>query len=760
MRFTSSPSFNLGFIGLLLGALMLGSPLAGQNTRGIAPIIVNTTADELNSDGDCSLREAVEAMETSTTVDQCLFNAGNSTILVPTGTYNFLAAIELSVPMTIAKLSIRGGGPLKVIFDGGSTSRIFEISSDVTLRNLTLQNGYSSSVGGALTISGPPPIRGGSQPAVVLDTVEVLNSRAETGGGGIFATSVTLEITRSRIATNVVEAPGVRGSSGLMMGGGYVGDAELTMTDSIVAYNSVLATGSSIAAGGGLTILGSNNSLSRVTVHGNVVESDGAAATAAGGGIYVAGPENLEATNIVVSQNRATGRNDGVAYAGGIGADEASVRGVPTPVMALLSSTVFANRATTSEGGVAGPVIVGSSIVVGNTAPTEANCNSEGDITSWGFNLLELGDPDCPSSPTDQTVEAPNFYLGMLAFNGGAVPTHRLLPGSPAINGLDAEIRQGDRPNKGSFASCPETDARGFSRAEGGSLCDIGSYEVTEDIAVAQTISAPIVAGAPLAYSFEVSNGGYHTSTVDIFHAPPAGLSVCSWTCSASPGSACTPGPLAGSVSDMASIAGDGTLTYSVSCSTAASLSGDLTFTSSATPPMGSDPDTTNNTDTDLVATTSVADLSLQPVAPPFGVDLGVPLVLQMTISNLGPSDASGVDLYEDLLDTGSVSSMTCENSSGVRENDATRGTTRGSNVLCSWDSIPAGATYDIELTLSVGTPSLGTFSYGFSVATSGASDIEGNNDAVLGSVVVDLLMTDGFESGDTTRWARQVPQL
>ncbi len=46
------------------------------NVAYAATIIVTTTDDELNSDGDCSLREAVQAANTNSIVDECLAGSG------------------------------------------------------------------------------------------------------------------------------------------------------------------------------------------------------------------------------------------------------------------------------------------------------------------------------------------------------------------------------------------------------------------------------------------------------------------------------------------------------------------------------------------------------------------------------------------------------------------------------------------------------------------------------------------------------------
>src|SRR5437773_11948373 len=50
-------------------------------------IMVNTAIDELNRDGNCSLREAIRAANLDTAVDGCLAGNGDDTIFVPAGIY-------------------------------------------------------------------------------------------------------------------------------------------------------------------------------------------------------------------------------------------------------------------------------------------------------------------------------------------------------------------------------------------------------------------------------------------------------------------------------------------------------------------------------------------------------------------------------------------------------------------------------------------------------------------------------------------------
>jgi CSLREA domain-containing protein len=90
-------------IPIILACLFLGSfcYLVRASSRAIAApsptisegaILVTTLEDELNSDGDCSLREAIEAANTNTPVDAC--PAGDSVI---TDTITFDVAGTITV---------------------------------------------------------------------------------------------------------------------------------------------------------------------------------------------------------------------------------------------------------------------------------------------------------------------------------------------------------------------------------------------------------------------------------------------------------------------------------------------------------------------------------------------------------------------------------------------------------------------------------------------------------------------------------------
>jgi CSLREA domain-containing protein len=113
-------------------------------------ILVTTLEDELNSDGDCSLREAVTAANTNAPVDACL--AGDA-VLTDTITFDVAGTITVT-----SQLSVTASGPLTIdggeviTVSGGGTTRIWwvETGSVLTLQRLLVANGFTNGSGAGL----------------------------------------------------------------------------------------------------------------------------------------------------------------------------------------------------------------------------------------------------------------------------------------------------------------------------------------------------------------------------------------------------------------------------------------------------------------------------------------------------------------------------------------------------------------------------------------------------------------------------------
>ncbi|MCP3981127.1 MAG: DUF11 domain-containing protein [bacterium] len=108
------------------------------------------------------------------------------------------------------------------------------------------------------------------------------------------------------------------------------------------------------------------------------------------------------------------------------------------------------------------------------------------------------------------------------------------------------------------------------------------------DLTVTKTDNVKMAApGGSLTYDITVANGGPSGVTGAVVADPFPAVLSCTWTCSASGGSSCTAGPLAGDIVDAATIAPLGLLTYTAVCDIDPMAMGWLSNTATAQPPAG-----------------------------------------------------------------------------------------------------------------------------------------------------------------------------
>ncbi len=482
-------------------ALLAGAALTGPARA--ATITVTTTADELDTNGTCSLREAIRAANLDVAVDACAAGAGADEIVVPAGVYQLAipgpaedAALTGDLDIT-GDLVITGAGAASTIIDGGGLDRVFHVDPRgdriaVTIRGVTIQNGRVSPIpfvaatgGGVLlgatnTLGGTIPsgsltlggsiVRGSTAAGtgggvanrggtLTLVDSTVRDNRASTGGGIYNEQSSTTHLLRSTVRDNGAVAEFSSGGGGICS----FGD-ELTVVDSTVSGNIVNTTTGT--QGGGIAIYAGVLHLLNATVSGNRTgPPPGGRGGSGGGGIYVQGGGAHTIASSTITDNAATGTAGAGVGGGGI------FKYPGTQGIVTLANTILAgNRAIAGDAPAGGP-----------------DCGSDaGRMQSAGYNLIGNG-ADCNFAPvaTDRvgTPAAPiDPRLGPLADNGGPTETHALAAGSPAIDAANPAA-----PGSGGNA-CPATDQRGIHRLEDGNgdgiaRCDIGAFELAEPTA-------------------------------------------------------------------------------------------------------------------------------------------------------------------------------------------------------------------------------------------------------------------------------------
>ena len=502
-------------------ALLLLAALAPSATPGRAETSINvsTTADELNDNGQCSLREAVRLANGAGTDPACGDGDGApySIILADGETYTLSIGGSDEDDAATGDLDVRaqvtvgsaGGGDATV--DGGGIDRVFHVHSDadLTLNRLTITGGdwfngtfeereggggisnagvltlNSSSVTGnsvsVIDIFAMTPMGAGiyNSGAVYLFSSNVTsNLSSGVQGGGILSASGSVELHHSTVSGNG-EPDLDRGG----VGGIAIMEGTALLNDSVVTFNQALGIGG-ISNAGVMTLV-------NTAVHGNTARFVGgivntgqltiAGSTISnndgeGGGIV--NDNTLAVLNSTISGNQAFGLNQ----AGGI-TNSASLAPIIIPAVQLTNVTVSGNLAPTTQSGAGGIsseaggsfVIVNSLIAAnhGNESGT-ATPDCMGSITSNGHNLIE-DTTGCTLLGGDGDILGADPLLGDLADNGGPTLTHALLDGSPAIDAGDDTVCSA-QPVGG-------VDQRGVSRPQDGDgdsapVCDIGAFEL------------------------------------------------------------------------------------------------------------------------------------------------------------------------------------------------------------------------------------------------------------------------------------------
>lgn len=154
------------------------------------------------------------------------------------------------------------------------------------------------------------------------------------------------------------------------------------------------------------------------------------------------------------------------------------------------------------------------------------------------------------------------------------------------------------------------------------------------------------VPGASVTYTITASNAGPGAATgATVNDTFPASCSSVAWTCAGAGGGTCTANG-SGNIADTVNLPVAGSATYTAVCTIPAAASGTLANTATVATPAGvTDPNSANNSATDTDTLVGQTDLSITLTDAPDPVSAGANLTYTATVTNAGPSDASGVTI-------------------------------------------------------------------------------------------------------------------
>ena len=447
------------------------------NPASAATLTVTTDADELNSDGDCSLREAIEAANTNAAVDGCgAGDEGADTIVFAASLDDATITVDAGLGglRTLEAVTIDGAaGDGRVSISGGDAVRVLLVREGMlTLRNATVRDGLAGR-GAGVFISSGAMFTGND-----VDFVEnvATGAGATDGGAGLYVSSgTTATLTDCSFEGNA--ASGTSGSGGGILNNGgtlvatgssfegnsasraggaieAAGASTTTLTDTdfegnqtgsrpgnggafhISATGSATITGGTVSEneaaneGGGFWNNTGTMTLSEVTFTNNVALGDSTATGGpVGGGAVFNNGGTLVATDITASNNTASGfRGSGGAFMGLGG------------TMTLNGGTISDNTANRAGAGIenAGGTIVMTDVTVSdNSIPSEtAAPGNGGGLHSGGGTVTVNGG----TFSGNQATEGGGLWANRPPWSSGRTRRRRAttdVPRSPATSVAD-----------------------------------------------------------------------------------------------------------------------------------------------------------------------------------------------------------------------------------------------------------------------------------------------------------------------------------
>jgi CSLREA domain-containing protein len=499
----------------LLTGLLLATPgVTVRSAPATTPYVVTTTVDEFGTGSSCSLREAIQSVNTNTDFGGC--TGDGDVITLPAGFYTLTGAADEDNNATgdldvRSNLTIYGAGSGTTFIQAGTNAtngvdRVLHIFDGYTvgINDVTIRYGHApDGVDGVSdsTCDGEHGggIHSGTDTTLILNDCVVIYNRSGDGGdfctttgiiygsggegGGIYSLGI-LELNDTTVRGNETGdggdgAPGDLARQGGDGGGIYLYAGEATLTDSIVSTNVTGAggngsdrpsgsggNGGSGGQGGGIFGFSSVLTLTRSTVAINTTGAGGDGGNSGSGfggdggsGGQGAGIYNTNTTLAMVGSaiyGNATGPG-GSGGSGTLGDGDDGYRGSGGGIYTnnfsdvTLSDTTIRDNAARYGGGLCS---------VWESTTTLDGCTVSGNIAGYSGGGI-YGGTGATLALTNTTVSDNSAYE-----HGGGI--HNYMDSAATLTFVTVTDNTADVDNDGS--------------GDGGGLYNLGTFTMTNTI--------------------------------------------------------------------------------------------------------------------------------------------------------------------------------------------------------------------------------------------------------------------------------------
>jgi uncharacterized repeat protein (TIGR01451 family) len=240
--------------------------------------------------------------------------------------------------------------------------------------------------------------------------------------------------------------------------------------------------------------------------------------------------------------------------------------------------------------------------------------------------------------------------------------------------------------------------------------------------------------GGQVTYTITVTNAGPGNapgSTVtDLF--PPTVTAV-SWTCVAAGGAQCGAAAGAGNLQQTVDLPAGGTVVYQATATVSPAATGLLVNTASVATASGiTDPAPGNNSEGDSDTVAPRADLAITKTTALTVAIPGKPVTYTITVTNAGPSGATGITVSDILPATLQTPAWTCAASAG------SSCTASGTGNIADTANLAAGGTLTYTLTAKLAKTATGTLTNTATTAVpGGTTDPQTGNNSATAAVPI-----------------------
>lgn len=385
--------------------------------------------------------------------------SANDTVFIAAGTY-----AEGSTILLGSFITLQGDGADVTTITGNYNHRVistFSSSTDVIIDGISILDGSASGRGAGIDNLGELVVSN-----CIISGHEAMASNSE---GAAVYNSGEMTIRNSSLSGNSASR-----------GGAIANRETMTLIDVTVSGNSANLDGGGIFQNNTNATLTLRNS----TISGNMANQNNSSTANGGGGIA-----NLD--GILNIENSTLSGNSVMRVDGGGIYNEGSAN--------IIHATITGNTASTGSGGgisnfITNSLTMANTIVAGNTASNGPDTG--GSFTGAGINFIGIPDTNFFATGfrdgTDLSFASTATVLSdlidtTLAANGGPTLTHRLKPGSAAIDAGDTAA---------TTAANITLDQRGTSRIAN-AVVDIGAVEIPLAPQFVSSLPAAGSAGLP-----------------------------------------------------------------------------------------------------------------------------------------------------------------------------------------------------------------------------------------------------------------------